>query len=48
MLTQVWYNMRMMMRNTGIVIWAFAFPIIMATIFMTMFSSVGRSLARTA
>lgn len=44
MLTQVWYNMRMMMRNTGIVIWAFAFPIIMATIFMTMFSNVGSEL----
>lgn len=40
MLAQIYYNVRMMLRNTGIVIWCFAFPLIMATIFMTMFAGM--------
>lgn len=40
MLTQIYYNIRMTLRSTGIVIWCFAFPLIMATIFMTMFAGM--------
>lgn len=39
-LTQIGYNIRMTLRNTSIVIWCVAFPIIMATIFMTMFQGI--------
>ena len=38
--TQIYYNVRMALRSTGVVIWCFAFPLIMATIFMTMFSGM--------
>lgn len=40
MLTQIYYNIRMTLRSTGVVIWCFAFPLIMATIFMTMFAGM--------
>ncbi|MBM6943200.1 ABC transporter permease [Collinsella intestinalis] len=40
MLTQICYNVRMTVRSTGVIIWCFAFPLIMATIFMTMFAGM--------
>ncbi|OUP09540.1 ABC transporter permease [Collinsella sp. An2] len=43
MLALIARNVRTSLRNTSIVIWAFLFPLIMATIFMTMFSNFSSS-----
>lgn len=43
MLSLIACNIRTCLRNTSIVIWAFLFPLIMATIFMTMFSNFSSS-----
>lgn len=43
MLSLIACDIRTSLRNTSIVIWAFLFPLIMATIFMTMFSNFSSS-----